>query len=643
MPILESFDFASGSDRPGSTRSRWAVTACSLLAALACAPTAPEGPCNVILVCWDTVRSDHLGAYGYDEHPTTPFLDRLAERSIVFSRAYAPASWTKPSVPSYFTGTYPCQHGVYEGSARGEVGAVTDVLPEEATTLAEVFAQNGYQTAAFVKNAQLRLGNGFEQGFELYQDEAGDAREIRWRAVDWLDGVDPDRPFFLYLHCLDAHWPYRVPAEYAGMFAPYDEVRRFHGADSSLRDAINDGQEAFTDEDRQALLSLYDGSLRYLDDQLAQLVEALQLRGLEERTIVCLISDHGEEFGEHGVVGHGNGLWENLLRVPWILHVPGEAARRVDTAVSLVDLSPTLLRAAGLPGPRAVEGIDRLTDAGLDRPIFAEHKTPDRYSQSLLVARTKVTRELRFAASRSRRSFPVAVGERWEAELELRPDGLATATQLKLRDEPSDEPVEVKGVVAALRAGSLQLGPVRVRFEETTERLVPDDAAGVVLSEGQVVKARGVFEGDEFVADRLKLYAAGEAGHLEIRGTVSAVETDTGRLCLGGRWIGFDAGTQFKNAPEKRRLGREEIARALELEADAVADAGFRFEVRAVDLDSDPDELEPPLALLAGDPLADRLERLSRELLRRRVYSSGDHRVLTPEALEDLRAIGYAR
>ena len=116
------------------------------LAATCGQPSSPSRP-NVILICLDTVRADHLGCYGYDARDTTPRLDALAAEGVLFLDASSTAGWTKPSVPSFLTGTYPLQHGVYEGSARGEVGAVTDVLPEEATTLAEVFAQNGDQTA----------------------------------------------------------------------------------------------------------------------------------------------------------------------------------------------------------------------------------------------------------------------------------------------------------------------------------------------------------------------------------------------------------------------------------------------------------------------------------------------------------------
>src|SRR5262245_8276724 len=157
--------------RGRSSTGRCSPALAALLAALASCGEASQvhGKRNVVLICMDTVRADHLGVYGY-ARPTTPELDRLAARALVFADASATAGWTKPSVPSFLTGTYPCQHGVYEGSAHGEAGDVTDVLPAECLTLAEAFHENGYATAAFVHNAQLREGSGFEQGFDTYDE-----------------------------------------------------------------------------------------------------------------------------------------------------------------------------------------------------------------------------------------------------------------------------------------------------------------------------------------------------------------------------------------------------------------------------------------------------------------------------------------
>ena len=354
--------------------------------------TARLEPLNVVLVCLDTVRADRLGCYGYGGNPTTPALDALAADATLFRDTSAAAGWTKPSVPSFFTGTFPCQHGVYEGSARGIAGATTDLLPAAAATLAERFRAAGYATAAVIHNAQLRRGGGFEQGFDTYEDDAGDARDVRARASRWLDGRDPDRPFFLYLHFLDAHWPYDVPDEAARRFTAGD-VDFFRGGDSrALRDAVNDGSVTLDSAQQETLSALYDGALRFLDDELGAFLADLRARGLYDATVISVVADHGEEFLEHGRIGHGHGVWQNLLAVPWILRVPGRAPGELSASVALVDLPPTLLAAAGLPPEGAGEGVDRL--AHPDRPVLllAENKAPDRYVQSLRVGTRKLVR-----------------------------------------------------------------------------------------------------------------------------------------------------------------------------------------------------------------------------------------------------------
>src|SRR5262245_45073288 len=253
-----------------------------LLGFLACDPSPSRGRPSVILVCLDTVRADHLGCYGYARRPTSPCPDELARDATVFLDATATACWTKPSVPSFLTGTWPAEHGVYEGSAHGDQGETTDLLPDRARTLAEDFAEAGFETAAFLHNAHLRSGQGFEQGFDVYEEGSFEAREIRWRARDWLERRDRTRPFFLYLHFLDAHFPYPVPDGYAQMFAEGRDASAFRGEDwSSVRDAVNDGRRTLSPTELEALVSLYDGAIRYIDDEIGQLLGALRREGTD--------------------------------------------------------------------------------------------------------------------------------------------------------------------------------------------------------------------------------------------------------------------------------------------------------------------------------------------------------------------------
>jgi arylsulfatase len=624
-----------------------------LLALSACAPesgsSAPDGPpWNVVLLCLDTVRADHLGTYGH-ARPTTPALDALAARATVFRDTSATAGWTKPSVPSFLTGTYPSQHGVFEGSARNEAGEVTDLLPASATTLAEVFQQHGFDTAAFVHNAQLRAGNGFEQGFETYVQESLDARELRWHGLDWLDGRASTDPFFLYLHFLDAHWPYPAPEEFLTRFAPAEATARFRGKDSkALYSAINDGEHTMTAEDRAALEALYDGALAYLDAELGKLFAGLEQRGLAANTIVCVVADHGEEFGEHGKVGHGHGLWRNLLHVPWILFVPGKSAQRVDTPVSLVDLFPTLLAAAGLPAPAGHEGVDRLADPRTARPILAEHKAPDRYFQSLRFGSEKVQR--RFAPPKDGgpevKELPILPGTRWEVEFTLA-EGRWLASEIKPDDGDVDDEPELKGPLTQLTDTDFEIAGVKVAYDADTKRQTGAGTAGPELAEGLVVKVRGELEDGVLATDRIKFYPAGDKGALEVRATVSAIRfaEGVGEVTLGGFTLAITPDTDLGEAApraKKRALARLEIAEFLAAgAADFAAEHGYEVVRTSFDLATDAGELAPR-SFERGTARDAELDRLFQALVQRKLFGAGDQRQLDAEAVQDLRDIGYA-
>jgi arylsulfatase len=651
-----------------------ALPGCGEAATAGATTAAPAAPAaarrNVLLVCLDTVRADRLGCYGYRERPTTPALDELAARSTLFRDTSATAGWTKPSVPSFLTGSFPCQHGVYEGSARGLSGTITHLLPAAAGTLAERFQAAGYVTGAVIHNAQLRRGGGFEQGFDSFDDEGGDARDIRARAARWLD-AHGDRPFFLYLHFLDAHWPCEIPDEAARRFTSGD-VDFFRSGDSrALRDAINGGLVTLDDGQRATLSALYDGALRFLDDELGALFADLRQRGLSDDTLLCIVADHGEEFLEHGRIGHGHGVWQNLLAVPWILHVPGRVPQEVTTPVSLVDLAPTLLAAAGLPADGAGEGLDRLALPGRPAAILAEHKAPDRYVQSVRSAGLKLVRDwrppARAASSDSDDEAVLAAaaallrtGTRWEAELLVRPDGPWLATQLKPREEPAGDPLELKARISGLRDGAFLLAGVAVRLAPGATFSGEAALAQAGLREGLLVKARGTVAEGALLCERLKFYAD-EPGPPEARGTVEALQLDGAgaRVRLSGLWIAFDGNTQWKAVALPAGVGgdppsfpREELAAALELGADGALRAGWTIDCSLYDLHADPGE-QAPVARWSGPLQAathDDIRRLSeaadarvRDLLARRTWSAGDEAALGASAVDDLRQIGYVR
>ncbi|MBV6521935.1 MAG: hypothetical protein MNPFHGCM_02079 [Gemmatimonadaceae bacterium] len=343
-----------------------------------------SGMPNVLLIIFDTVRASSTSLHGYSLR-TTPVLDKLARESVVFDRAVATAPWTLPSHCSFFTG-----RDAQDTSCRWAAP-----LDSEGTTIAEVLRDRGYRTGAFVANVfYTTRETGLARGFDTWMDfrrtwkevfcstviaQTGIVRNAVWggslrerisglvrlrlrgdpkpehdrkRAeivnADLLKWVDEDsgRPFFAFLNYFDAHDPYRAPP-------PYD--RAFPTAPHSREQ--------------------YDGAIAYMDAQLGKLLSELRRRGLLDRTIVVVASDHGEMFGEHELYGHGNSVYWPLLHVPLVLRYPAELASgvRVSTAVSLKDLPATLLDLAGADDLRigGVSLANLVRDSSAVRPSAA--------------------------------------------------------------------------------------------------------------------------------------------------------------------------------------------------------------------------------------------------------------------------------
>src|SRR5262245_14300798 len=340
---------------------------------------------NVVLIVMDTVRVDALSCYG-NPRKTTPNLDRLAARSLVFDQASATAPWTLPSHASLFTGLYTPQH---------RVDRTRPLLADGLTTLAEVFGAAGYQSAGFSNNPWVGLNTNFHQGFDLFQgmwrgaqgverlaavrilEDLKDYRgrpptqaertnhRIRW----WLDEVRrPAVPFFLFVNYIDPHFPYRPPEPYRSRFLrPENRDAASRISTRAIRSLPPPMDLAPTL--RGALRDLYEGEVASLDAQIGRLIDDLGKRSLADDTIVVLTSDHGENLGDHKLLFHEFSVNETLLRVPLILHYPRKVAPgRVATPVSLSDVYPTLVNLAGL-SPTAAPGF-------LGRDLLAASSTP---------------------------------------------------------------------------------------------------------------------------------------------------------------------------------------------------------------------------------------------------------------------------
>jgi arylsulfatase A-like enzyme len=314
----------------------------------------PQRP-NIILYLVDTLRTDRLGCYGAAK-PTSPALDAFAGGATLFEHAVAQASWTRPSVTSVLTGLTPLRHGVR---------TLDDRLSEEASTLPEQLRAAGYRTAGFSTNPNVSQETGLAQGFDDFHLDGtgvGSATVNQW-VLDWLDQHRGTAPFFLYIHTLDPHAPYEAPVEMIQRFAPgvwpgagnREEIRRTllaRGEERARRIA--------------QLSALYDAEVATNDRSFGELLAALRQRNLFDSSLVVFLADHGEEFDEHGFLGHGNNLYAQTLHVPLIVKWPHQTrGERVRRLAQHVDLLPTLLRAAGLTPPNGQPGTDLYALAAL--------------------------------------------------------------------------------------------------------------------------------------------------------------------------------------------------------------------------------------------------------------------------------------
>jgi arylsulfatase A-like enzyme len=292
-----------------------------------------------------------LGAYGYDRD-TTPNLDRLAATGVVFRNHYAQAPNTAPSHTSILTGLFPSVAGVWDHGA---------VLDPAVPVIPELFRQAGYDTAAFV---QLP-GESYQRGFDVYTGLSHEA-SLRLRAEATFESVHEwveqprERPFFLFLHTYAVHLPYDPPEEFAARFGgEYDgplttTIRR------DDVDRINEGAEGTGEADALHVANMYDAEVATLDHDLGGMFERFAAAGLLDNTVFAIISDHGEEFGEHGNVGrHTYTLHEELLRTPLLLFGAGvPEGIIVELPSRNVDVAPTLLRLAGIDVPARMQGFD---------------------------------------------------------------------------------------------------------------------------------------------------------------------------------------------------------------------------------------------------------------------------------------------
>lgn len=371
---------------------------------------------NVLWIVWDTVRHDHLSLYGYDR-PTTPFLDEWARGGLVFDDCRSVGSSTVPAHGSMFTGLLPSEHGANNKTRH---------LDGRFETIAELFQGEGYATYLFSANPNIQFRENFHQGFDVTEHPWDPARredalailrrkvrgdratghavilgrdevdDVHLKAcgqlanealIGFLGRKESSRPYFAFLNYMEAHDPLLPPRAHRRRFLSEDLVAESYTRDRSWRAGweFTYGLRPLSSRQLELHAGVYDAALLELDDLLRDLITRLEASGHLEDTIVVLTSDHGEHLGDHHIVGHRYSLYEELLRIPLVLHAPGRIqSGRSSAPATNMDLFRTLLALADIAPPRELprRSLDlrevppqrvRVAEYPGDFPIYATH------------------------------------------------------------------------------------------------------------------------------------------------------------------------------------------------------------------------------------------------------------------------------
>lgn len=329
---------------------------------------------NILMIVVDTLRKDHLSAYGYSR-PTSRNIEILAAEGVRYDRAFSQAPWTTPSVASMLTSKYPTTLRIHN---------IRNFLQDEFFLLPEVLKEVGYTTGGIVSHNFLNSEWGFDQGYDSFNEEHIGFQEdisspgVAADAVAFIDQQTEDAPFFLFLHFFDPHYNYLLhdqydfPAglDYEGPLEPGTDIARIR-------------EMELNESDMEYLHALYDSEIAFTDEHIGRVLDHLRSKGQLKNTLVVLTTDHGEEFDERGYIGHGHELFNEAINVPLILKYPKDFSRSpeagsiVEETVSLVDLFPTILDVLGLEVGHEIEGRSLLASPAepgtAQRPAFSQN------------------------------------------------------------------------------------------------------------------------------------------------------------------------------------------------------------------------------------------------------------------------------
>jgi arylsulfatase len=411
---------------------------------------------NLLVLVVDTLAAKRMSLHGY-ARDTTPHLKAFAAQGTLCEAAVAPSSWTLPSTASLLSGLPPNTHGV--------LGDTRSYLMDGLQTWPELLRAKGLDGAAFVANPLIAEANNFQQGFGHW-DQANEARaaELNQRLLTWVDGQQPECRWFAYVHYMDPHAPYGAPGDERERFtAGYREKGDFSGLLPSL---VQEGKLELDARGQQHVIDLYDAEVAYFDRCFGELLDELQHRGLLDKTTIVLTADHGEELFEHGRLGHGYSLYEELLWVPLVFVGPGiKAGERRDAPLGISSLAATLALwggaepVTGMAPPLVGPAPKPERPAG--EPIFSAVRT------SLFIPQDSPPRTLVSARDAQGRKVIVELGE----------EGLAVGIErYNLAGDPKEQaPLDPAALTDAEREAYERLvGRIEAWARETAQARLPE-------------------------------------------------------------------------------------------------------------------------------------------------------------------------
>lgn len=318
---------------------------------------------NVIIISLNSLRADHLGAYGYRRN-TSPNIDKLAKNGVLFEHAQAQSNWTLPNLVSLFTSKYVHSHGIYKRDQK---------VSEKELTFPEILKLYGYKTAAFVGGLDVVSDYGLNQGFDYYSDKTNgnptvSFKETMPKILNWLK-INKDSKFFLFIQSYDIHYPYNHPEPYDHMYdrhysgilselpIDYSFLKTIHNDTGVLKDK----QARLGIKDIEHIIAHYDGGITYTDKFIGELLGEIEKLKLSDNTIIIITSEHGDELYDHGSFDRfgQNNLYEEVVHIPLIIRNPALnlKGKRITSLVQLVDIMPTLLDFLGIPINKEAQGL----------------------------------------------------------------------------------------------------------------------------------------------------------------------------------------------------------------------------------------------------------------------------------------------